>query len=689
MQAKEDINSLKSDIFEVFKRQGFDQNLKAQMRANLLSCLKGSNQVKVSQLSKRVICGLFLDFMKKENFRYTPTVFVPECGQNESVLSPNEIQELLHLPEIPEISIVEFIVEKIKDFYEKKHVTESYTQTEDSPRNGLENRLQILDSEFLSKTRGFNEGNIEERMAKYRKECDERVRIEINSELVRIREVEISAVRIEEASKYRQQLQKVRSEQEEFWQNQLESLKDREKELRERIQIREKDLEVREYRQRQDFEKSLEILKSKENDLKRSAELELEAAQLQKRSWEQKKIEVENKLKDIENFKVSMINKAQEDFNHYKRKFEADFDDEKRRVYNEKHELQVIKETLNQELDRIKESESRFKAQGQELLEVRKKFDFLKEEYEKILKEMGRSKEELRLVTETSRRDLDLLTFKDQELNAVKNECKAYREMYQEQKDTIKKLEASMQALMEKFMNDVVGGRGPAVDNEFLVERKAVWRQLEKESLDIKKSMVDMIQGNSNFEMLRSSYRPMFRTTGHNELRYKSEGIREENEEGYENSEEKLRDSKGKSEGKSPMRKYKGKELASKALEKEKSSMPRKPEEIIKKQEKPLQVLEKSSVSIEKFSSHGHADSPTGKKVAITFSDPSEEENKSYEIEEKILTSSSHSESSHSLYKQPPPKNIKNEVYKQEFQFSEESNREVAQESNESSANFF
>lgn len=28
MQAKEDINSLKSDIFEVFKRQGFDQNLK-------------------------------------------------------------------------------------------------------------------------------------------------------------------------------------------------------------------------------------------------------------------------------------------------------------------------------------------------------------------------------------------------------------------------------------------------------------------------------------------------------------------------------------------------------------------------------------------------------------------------------------------------------------------------------------
>lgn len=660
------------------------------MRANLLSCLKGSNQVKVSQLSKRVVCGLFLDFMKKENFRYTPTVFVPECGQNESVLSPNEIQELLHLPEIPETSIVEFIVEKIRDIYEKKHATESYTQTEDSPRNGLENRLQMLDSEFLAKTRGLSEGNIEERMAKYRKECDERVRIEINSELVRIREVEISAVRIEEASKYRQQLQKARSEQEEFWQNQLESLKDRERELRERIQIREKDLEVREHRQRQEFEKSLEILKSKENDLKRSAELELEAAQLQKRSWEQKKIEVENKLKDIENFKGSMINKAQEDFNHYKRKFEADFDDEKRRVYNEKHELKVVRETLNQELERIKDSENRFKAQGQELLEVRRKFDLIKEEYEKVLKEMGRSKEELRLVTETSRRDLDLLTFKDQELNAVKNECKAYREMYQEQKDTIKKLEASMHALMEKFMSDAVAGRGPAVDNEFLVERKAVWRQLEKESLDIKKSMVDMIQGNSNFEMLRSSYRPTFRTTGHTDLRYKSEGVREirevreENEDRYESSEEKFIESKERSEIKSSEREYKGKALTSKALEKEKPSFSRKPEEIIK-QEKPNQILEKSLISVDKFSSHGHTDSPTGKKVPITYSDPSDEESKNYEIEEKILSSPSHSESFHSYYKQPAPKNQKVEVYKQEIQLSEDSYNEPAQESNETS----
>ncbi|OMJ86729.1 hypothetical protein SteCoe_11663 [Stentor coeruleus] len=660
------------------------------MRANLLSCLKGSNQIKVSQLSKRVICGLFLDFLKKENFRYTPTVFVPECGQNESVLSPNEIQELLHLPEILDTSIIEFIVDKIRDFYEKKHATESYTQTEDSPRNGLENRLEMLDCEFLNKTRGFNEGNIEERMAKYRKESDERVRIEINAELVRIREVEISTVRIEEASKYRQQLQKVRSEQEEFWQNQIESLKNREKELRERIQIREKDLEVREYRQKQDFEKSLDILKNKENDLKRSAELELEAAQLQKRSWEQKKIEVENKLKDIENFKVSMINKAQEDFNHFKRKFEADFDDEKRRVYNEKHELQVIKETLNQELNRIKDSENRFKAQGQELLEVHKKFDLIKEEYEKVLKEMGRSKEELRLVTETSRRDLDLLTFKDQELNAVRNECKAYREMYQEQKNTIKKLEANIQTIMEKFMSDEVIGRGQSTDNEFLIERKAVWRQLEKESLDIKKSMVDMIQGNNNFEMMRSNYRPTFRTTSHNDLRYKSQGvreIREENEEGYENSQEKFRESKEKSERISSEREDKEKILTSKALEKEKPRLPAKPEEIIKKQEKSTPILEQSSMSVDKFSSHGHAESPFGKKVAITFSDPSEE-NKSYEIEEKILSSSSHSESSNHLYEQPELNKKKNENYKQEFQFSEESNRESAQESNESS-NFF
>ena len=179
------------------------------MRAKLLSKIKGNNQVKINQLIKRVICSLILDFFKRENFQYTPTVFVPECGATEKMLSLPEIKEILQLPEIPEENMLEYIIERVKLLSTRPHLSESYVQTEDSPLIGLESRLQQLDADFIYKTRGSSE-NIEEKMLRYKKECDERMRFEINSEIVRIREAEMSTVRIEEAGKYRQMLQKVR-----------------------------------------------------------------------------------------------------------------------------------------------------------------------------------------------------------------------------------------------------------------------------------------------------------------------------------------------------------------------------------------------------------------------------------------------------------------------------------------------
>ena len=77
------------------------------MRARLLSKIKGNNQVKITDLTKRAICSLFLDFLKKENFQYPPTVFVPECGHNDKMLSMAEIKELLKISENPTESLLE------------------------------------------------------------------------------------------------------------------------------------------------------------------------------------------------------------------------------------------------------------------------------------------------------------------------------------------------------------------------------------------------------------------------------------------------------------------------------------------------------------------------------------------------------------------------------------------------------
>ena len=46
---------------------------------------------------------------------------------------------------------------------------------------------------------------LEERMVKYRRECDERVRKDVHEEVRRVREIEIAQVRIEEAANYRKE----------------------------------------------------------------------------------------------------------------------------------------------------------------------------------------------------------------------------------------------------------------------------------------------------------------------------------------------------------------------------------------------------------------------------------------------------------------------------------------------------
>lgn len=565
------------------------------MRAKLLSKVKGTNQVKISHLTKRVICSLFLDFLKKENFQYTPTVFVPECGASDKMLSPGEIKEILHLNDMDEENLLEQILEKIKKVYARKDISETYVQTEESLATGLEKRLKELDAEFLSKTRGGTE-NIEEKMIKYKRECDEKMRFEVNSEILRIREVEVSAMRIEEAGKYRALLQKMRTEQEEYWKSQLDALKEREKDSRERLTLREKDLEVRENRQKQQFQKELEILKTKENDMKRSVEIELEGARLQRTSWEQKKIEVETKLKEMENFKVSMSTKALDDFNHYKRQFEGNFDEEKRRVYNEKHELQALRDSLSQELGKMKTTEESLKNHKIELMDSNKKLEFYKEEYEKASKEISRNREELRLISETSRRDLDMLTFKDQELTAVKNECKAYKDLYMEQKETLKKYEAGRDIMFQKLS----GEEKPVIsESEFLSERKNVWKKLEKESLDIKKNMIEVFNTNPAPEYFRASYRP--KSYGVVEGKYRTD-MRPEPEQKYktqkvkEKSMENMYSGDSGSEKNSPMA-YQNFEEGSGS---EKQSLSEKFEETTAFQEKVIKPMVKVAKPMEK-----------------------------------------------------------------------------------------
>lgn len=84
---------------------------------------------------------------------------------------------------------------------------------------------------------------MEERMLKFKRDLEQKYRDDLESEVRRLKEFEMSKMRIEEAQKYRQKIQEYRDELELLQQDKLRELKLRESEAWERIKNRERDID--------------------------------------------------------------------------------------------------------------------------------------------------------------------------------------------------------------------------------------------------------------------------------------------------------------------------------------------------------------------------------------------------------------------------------------------------------------
>ncbi|CAG9327016.1 unnamed protein product [Blepharisma stoltei] len=504
MNQKENLSSYKADLFQLFKQQGMDNDLKAIMRAKLLTKIKGQHQVKPDDLNTRILSSLFLDFLKAQGFQYTTSVFVPECGNSDRMLSQAEIAQALGVPLPDAGSFLEYIIAQFKKSVTKPHMFESAAQTEDDAAvSNLEERLRKLDIEYIQKTKVSDDPQtLEERMLRYQRECDTRMRNDLAQEIARVREIEISALRIEEANKYRQQLQKIRTEQEEYWRQQLEGLKEREREARERLMIREKEIEAKEYAQRQQLLKDMEALKQKEKDLKRAVELELEGARLQKQSWEQKKNESESKLKEMEALRTNMVNKAEEDFFHYKREYEREHEEERRRLINERMELEAMRRSLDMDTSRSKNNEEKCMKLENDLSEALRLKTLFKEERKKFEKELAQTREELRIMNETGRRNMDLLVLKEEELKSARADCETYKNLFLEQRETVKKYENYQQEIVKKLTREVNNVRSLGNEylneldpgDEYLAERRQAFEALSRETVELGRTATELLR---------------------------------------------------------------------------------------------------------------------------------------------------------------------------------------------------
>ena len=95
----------------------------------------------------------------------------------------------------------------------------------------LDQKLRNIDYGFMERVqieRAMPFKTLEERMMKYKRESDQKYEVDLQKEVQRLRDFEVSKIRMEEAQKYRQKLNEFSQEMETLHLEKIKDLKVRE-----------------------------------------------------------------------------------------------------------------------------------------------------------------------------------------------------------------------------------------------------------------------------------------------------------------------------------------------------------------------------------------------------------------------------------------------------------------------------
>ena len=117
----------------------------------------------------------------------------------------------------------------------------------------LDEKLRRIDFNFMEQKdaeRAAPFKSLEQRMLKYKQECDARYQNDLQAEIRRLKEFEVSRIRMDEAAKYRDKMEAFRLDMENLHLDKVKELKEREENAMTRLKSKENELEKAAYQHR-------------------------------------------------------------------------------------------------------------------------------------------------------------------------------------------------------------------------------------------------------------------------------------------------------------------------------------------------------------------------------------------------------------------------------------------------------
>ncbi|XP_073211147.1 centriole and centriolar satellite protein OFD1 isoform X4 [Lepidochelys kempii] len=293
-------DELRKRLYQTFKNRGVLDTLKTQLRNQLIHelmhpILSGELQPQpVSSEGSSLLIGasnsLVADHLRSCGYEYSLSVFYPESGlEKEKVFTMQDLLQLIRIH--PKSSLYKsltsgaqkenkkgFLIQMLMELTEHHLCKESRnteTQTSSIPpyRESLVEKLQLIDEQFADiypLHQKFE--SLEVKLIEYRKEIEDQLQTEMSEKLQHFKEVEIAKIRMEEKARCQKEVSDLRREFERTNQAKSEALIAREKNAIERLQ-KQQEIEAKEvYTQRQSLLKDIEMIRTREAELKQRIE---------------------------------------------------------------------------------------------------------------------------------------------------------------------------------------------------------------------------------------------------------------------------------------------------------------------------------------------------------------------------------------------------------------------------------
>ncbi|XP_028846157.1 centriole and centriolar satellite protein ofd1 isoform X3 [Denticeps clupeoides] len=286
-------DEMRRRLYQTFKKKGFLDTLKTQLRHQLIRELKQPAAGAAMGAQPAVLGAsnsLVVEHLRGCGYEYTLSVFCPEAGvAGDQVFPTRDLLQLMNVgPGSPLYKTLTSGLEKrsekgflmdllaaLAGHHLHKEGVDIDTQTNTSKafKESLVEKMQAIDEEYeLLRSRGSSWQSFESKLAEYRKGIVEQAQAELEAKLQHFKDAEISKVKMEEREKARKEILEARRDMERTYEMKSEALMSREKNAIDRLQKQQQIEEKEIYMQRQTLLKEIETARNRESELRQKGE---------------------------------------------------------------------------------------------------------------------------------------------------------------------------------------------------------------------------------------------------------------------------------------------------------------------------------------------------------------------------------------------------------------------------------